>query len=339
MTTLLQFETGTVVGWAFKAGVARTGQGCGAVHLDHRIDHDYDQLPLLPNPDNTDLPLAADYARYVSKYVDLDTGEILDRLSDEHGLMWLTIARVAQVSVPAMRKWRHGGNPTMPKKAALARRLWAAGPGRRLVAVQLEDGQGVDRYLPGAEHRPRRRREHHPPVHAAMTSGRAPRRVGSGLLAVLALLSLAGCGDRGRTDDRASASPGATNGDRTELAEPCPGAGATVELGSPYRGEQFAEFDAQGGTVYVTVRRYQKGGVFDPEVASSRIYIGPIDQPPTADQQSGRVSNVLVETSVVEGTWSAVDLPVGRFWLWTSNGTGVEVRSCEQDGVSGAKAA
>ncbi len=122
--TTLQFETGTVVGWAFNPRVLRTGQGGGAVRLDQRIDRDYDQLPLLlPNPDSTDLPLAADYARYVGKYVDLDTNEVLDRLSDEHGLMWLTIARVAQVSVPALRKWRHGGNPTMPKKAALARLL------------------------------------------------------------------------------------------------------------------------------------------------------------------------------------------------------------------------
>jgi len=91
--------------------------------------------------------------------------------------------------------------------------------------------------------------------------------------------------------------------------------------------------------VYVTVRTYEKGGIFDPEVGASGIYIGPIDQPPTADQQSGRVSNVLVETTVIEGTWSAVDLPAGRFWLWTSSGTDVAVRSCEDAGVSGAVAA
>lgn len=123
----LEFRTGGTKVWSARPPETRTGQGRGAAQLNKQIEHDYEQVPLfvLPDPDRTDLPIAAEYARYVGKYIDRPTTELLDELSDVHGLMWLTIARVAQVSVPALRKWRHGGNATPSNKAALARLLAA----------------------------------------------------------------------------------------------------------------------------------------------------------------------------------------------------------------------
>jgi transcriptional regulator with XRE-family HTH domain len=124
--TTTKFRTAGVVIGAAPMRILRTGQGRGAAHLDEGLDREYDLLPLqFPDPDRTDLPAAAEYARYVSKFFDEPTSDLLDRLSDEHGLMWLTVARVTGVSVPALRKWRHGGNPTPENKLALARLLAA----------------------------------------------------------------------------------------------------------------------------------------------------------------------------------------------------------------------
>ena len=123
--TVMRFQTANVA-WAHARFAGLTAQGRGTVRLDQHVDRDYDRLSLpLPDPDLAADALSADYARYVGKHVDMETTDLLDQLSDEHGLMWLTIARVAQVSVPALRKWRQGGNPTLPKKAALARLLAA----------------------------------------------------------------------------------------------------------------------------------------------------------------------------------------------------------------------
>lgn len=125
MTRLLQPPTGTV-NWAETRSTGRTGSDGGAAHLDQSIEFGYSLLPLhLLDPDATALADASEYARWANKYVDVPTADLLDRLSDDYGLMWLTIARAAQVSVPALRKWRQGGNPTLQKKAALARLLAA----------------------------------------------------------------------------------------------------------------------------------------------------------------------------------------------------------------------
>ncbi len=124
--TSLQFRTAGVTIGAPPARIPRTAQDRGAAHLDAGLDRGYEMLPLhFPDPDRTDSHVAAEYARYVGKYYDEPTSDLLDRISDEHGLMWLTIARVAQVSVPALRKWRHGGKATGENKLALARLLAA----------------------------------------------------------------------------------------------------------------------------------------------------------------------------------------------------------------------
>jgi hypothetical protein len=110
----------------------------------------------------------------------------------------------------------------------------------------------------------------------------------------------------------------------------------TLELGRPFRGQQWAEFDAAGGEVLVTVRRFEKGGVLDREVGRSAVFVDPAAQPPRYDEQSGRVSGSLSRTSVVEGAWSSVEVPPGRYWLWATNGSDVAVRSCAAGGMSGA---
>lgn len=85
--------------------------------------------------------------------------------------------------------------------------------------------------------------------------------------------------------------------------------------------------------MWVTARRFAHGGIFDPDVGSGHVWIGPQSQPPTYNESTGRVANHLVKTRVVEGTWSAVHLQPGDYWLWSGGGD-VVVRSCEGNGLS-----
>jgi len=45
---------------------------------------------------------------------------LLAELSDDYGLGWSQIAKLVRVSVPAIRKWRTGGDITTPRLRALA---------------------------------------------------------------------------------------------------------------------------------------------------------------------------------------------------------------------------
>lgn len=149
---------------------------------------------------------------------------------------------------------------------------------------------------------------------------RVPVRVAaSGLVAVVLLAACAG--DQDPTD-----SP-------TVAADPCPD-GTTLDLDDPYRTGPQALFSAAGGEVWVTARSFSHGGIFDPEVGLTTIYIGTEAEPLIHQQQSSRVDNAVVKTHVEEGTWSSVELPEGRYRLWSSTGGDVWVRSCQPDGVT-----
>jgi hypothetical protein len=152
---------------------------------------------------------------------------------------------------------------------------------------------------------------------------------------ILAVLSIMGCMGSGESEQSGrSASPSPTS-NRTALEEPCPD-GVTLGLGAPFRGRDYAKFQAAGGTVYVTVRQFSNGGTDDPETGQSMIYVGAKERPPTYDPHSGRVRGTTATTSVVENTWSAIDLAEGRYWLTASNGWDVAIRSCEPGGLAAA---
>lgn len=161
------------------------------------------------------------------------------------------------------------------------------------------------------------------PSWAGEFDGSARRRLltrvaASGVVAVVLLTACAG--DQDPTD-----SP-------TVAADPCPD-GATLDLEDPYRPGPQALFSAAGGEVWVTARSFSHGGIFDPEVGLAAIYIGTEAEPLIHHQQSSRVDNVVVKTRVEEGTWTSVELPEGRYRLWSSTGD-VWVRSCQPDGVT-----
>lgn len=163
------------------------------------------------------------------------------------------------------------------------------------------------------------------------------RRLYSGAWMILTALSITGCMGSGDAQESGMSASPSPPSDRIALEEPCPG-GVTIGLGAPFRGRDFAKFQAAGGTVYVSVRQFNKGGTNDPETGQSTIYVGALARPPTYDPQSGRVRGTIATTSVIENTWSAIDLAEGRYWLTAYNGWDVVIRSCEPGGLLDAAA-
>ena len=146
------------------------------------------------------------------------------------------------------------------------------------------------------------------------------------MLIALCLMGCNGSGDVEQAGQTASPSP---SSGRTGLDEPCPD-GVTLALGAPFRGRDYAKFQAAGGTVYVSVGQFGERGT------PSTIYVGALARPPTYDPHAGRLRGTTATTSVIENTWSAFDLTAGRYWLTAAGGWDVLIRSCETGGLADA---
>ncbi len=123
----------------------------------------------------------------------------------------------------------------------------------------------------------------------------------------------------------------------TPSTVPCGEGLGRVELGSPYLGGPTGNFTTDGSPFYVSARRFEHGGPFDPAKGSTAVYLGPADHPPTWDQQRNVVSDTAAEIHVDENDFTRVDLPGGRYWLWSSNGGDLVVVTCTAGGVTDPK--
>lgn len=110
---------------------------------------------------------------------------------------------------------------------------------------------------------------------------------------------------------------------------------SAVNLGSPYRLSSLpAEFTTTGGEIFITARRFEHGGIFDPEQGITAIYIGHAETPPSWDRQRNIVSNTLEELTINEGEYGKVTLPAGRYWLWTTTGGDIQLISCRPKAIT-----
>ncbi len=150
-------------------------------------------------------------------------------------------------------------------------------------------------------------------------------------VAVIALLlGTVACGEGSSSP---TGSPPAATSTGTNPCEP--DVGTALELGDPLRiSGRYATFTTDGSGVWVTARVYQHGGVLDPDVGRGGVYVGSASSPPTFDQQTGVVGNLVAESIITEGSWTMMDLPAGDYWLWTTSGSDVVVESCRSGGVS-----
>lgn len=152
--------------------------------------------------------------------------------------------------------------------------------------------------------------------------------------AVLALC-LGGCTDGDPPDSHPTPTRStAPDAGPIEAPDPCPEAPA-VDLGLPNRTGPFAEFTlTEPGRVWVTATGFLHGGIFDPEVGTAAVYVGSMQAPPTYDPQRSLVTNTLVNTRVVEETWTALDLEAGAHWLWTSASPDISLKTCDGPAVT-----
>jgi len=110
----------------------------------------------------------------------------------------------------------------------------------------------------------------------------------------------------------------------------CGAAATQLALGSPYRGvnSPASYFTTDGSDIFISARHFEHGGFLDSETGVASIWIGDAATPPTYDEQSGQVANTKVSVPVREGKHKRIQLPKGRYWLWTSIGGDVVVASC-----------
>lgn len=110
----------------------------------------------------------------------------------------------------------------------------------------------------------------------------------------------------------------------------------SIELGYPHVGGNVAEFTTNGSDLYVTARKFEHGGVMDPQKWLVDVYVGQINKLPIWDQQRDIVSNTTSKITFEEGEYGKFHLNVGRYWLW-SGGNDILIISCDPNGVSDPK--
>ena len=134
--------------------------------------------------------------------------------------------------------------------------------------------------------------------------------------ACLAMLpALGGCSDPrgsgGQEDDPRGAS--------------CP-TPVVTDLGIPFRGARTAFFRTSGGEVWIGVS--ELGDSLFGKVTQTGVDIGPGPHPPEVDRVSNRVSGAVRSVTVHDDRLTLVDLPAGSYWLVSSNGGRIELRTC-----------
>lgn len=120
------------------------------------------------------------------------------------------------------------------------------------------------------------------------------------------------------------------------VASRCPSLGPTISLGRPSGGDDLALFSVDGSELVFAADRFSHGGILDPDVGVTAVYVGDPDRMPVyVVKGSGDYTNVTHEFSIWEGQVISQTLPAGRYWLVTSNFVHVTVRSCRSGGVTG----
>ena len=157
---------------------------------------------------------------------------------------------------------------------------------------------------------------------------------------VVVMVAAAGCSSGSPASsaspgaDKASASASGANypGPPAPVTPPCvDDPAASAEMGSPSPMEP-AWFRTDGSALYLQARSFEHGGVLDPAVGQTAIYIGPASMRPLA-QANGYVRGATHSLSLREGTYGTVTLPPGDYWLTSSQGGDLFVIGCRQSAV------
>jgi hypothetical protein len=115
-----------------------------------------------------------------------------------------------------------------------------------------------------------------------------------------------------------------------------PGCASTEPISLPFahRGLAPALFTADGSQLVFTADGFAHGGLLDPKVGKTAVYVGNPDRMPVYNRATSVLTNVTHEFGITEGQETSQTLPAGRYWLATSNFVHVKVRSCPPGGVT-----
>lgn len=145
--------------------------------------------------------------------------------------------------------------------------------------------------------------------------------------AIVLAVVVAACGDS-PTPGSTGASGSKSNGSR------CAATGPPISLGILSVDGEPALFTSDGSELVFAADGFSHGGVLDPKVGSTAVYVGNPDRMPLYVPASGHVTNVTHEFGIGEGQETSQILPAGRYWLVNSNFVHVTVRSCPPGGVT-----
>ena len=153
------------------------------------------------------------------------------------------------------------------------------------------------------------------------------RRVRGGAAVGLLAVVVTACG-YSPTQGKAGASPSKSTGT---------GCASTGPVSLPYssRGmERAALFTSDGSELVFTADGFAHGGVLDPKVGKTAVYVGRPPRMPVFNEATSELTNVTHEFRITEGQETSQTLPAGRYWLATSNFVHIKVWSCPPGGVT-----
>lgn len=103
-------------------------------------------------------------------------------------------------------------------------------------------------------------------------------------------------------------------------------------LGRPFRGSKtVAKFTTDGNPLVISAADFEKSGWVTSGKRSTEVDIGPDTSPPTYDELTGIVTGATSRVSVEEGALVHVQLPAGRYWIWSTNSAALQLHSCTPD--------
>lgn len=171
MTSAFATGIGGGVSWQESPSPTVTAIEYGALRYHDGVDDLLTGLPGQREQATMSSTDKSDFRQLTEKYLQTTHHELLIQLSEEFGCSWTLVAKVVGVSIPAIRKWRHGGEITDAHQQRLARlvaafdslfrmgidspaswldrRIWPDIPVRRFEALAVDGGDLVLAYAAG----------------------------------------------------------------------------------------------------------------------------------------------------------------------------------------------
>lgn len=119
----------------------------------------------------------------------------------------------------------------------------------------------------------------------------------------------------------------------TEL--PCEVPAQRVDLGSPVRDQEPAEFTLKDGRVWATFQRGAPERGFVPAVKHGILSIGSQSEPPFYDPESGRIENQTATYQLEVGEYTELRVGAGRYWaLHTVGVSDLQLLACQGGVIS-----